>query len=323
MEFNNSLQWEFEAAQKVYEQPFSTLIYEAHNTLREHFDPTKIQLTTLLNIKTGGCPEDCAYCPQSAHYKTDVEREPLWNKADVQQKIKQAKKNGATRFCLVTAWRSPPENEFPDILEMIKLIKQEGLESCASLGMINQTQADQLKEAGNDYYNHNLDSSREFYNKIIKTRQYDERLQTLEHVQNSNMHICCGGIIGMGESIADRIKLLIELTRLRTPPKVVTINLLMPIPGTPLEKQQRVDPIEHVRFVALARIMLPTSSIRLCAGRNMMDDLYQAMCFYAGADSVIAGDKYLTQSLHDISEDFKLFDKLNLSTITLEEATCS
>ncbi len=323
MRVNKSKQWSYKEADELYHQPFPSLISQAHAILCQHFDPTQIQLTTLLSVKTGGCPEDCAYCPQSAHYKTNVEREALWSLDDVREKVIQAKQNGATRFCLVTAWRSPPQKELPAILDMVKVVKEEGLECCASLGMLTEEQACDLQQAGVDYYNHNLDSSREFYSSIIKTRNYDDRLKTLEHVNNAGMNICCGGILGMGESIEDRIKLLIELTHLKAPPKVVTVNLLMPTPGTPLEKQTRVDPIEHVRFIALARIMLPTSTIRLSAGRNTMDDLYQAMCFYAGANSVIAGDKYLTQSLHDISEDLKLFKKLNLETVKQESVPCS
>lgn len=318
-------QWDYESAKALYDKPFPTLVYEAHEILRNHFDPAKIQLTTILNVKTGGCPENCAYCPQSAHFDTGLKREKLWAIDEVKKQIKQAKENGATRFCIVSAWRSPPAKEFPDILDMVKAVKEEHMECCASLGMLTQQQAHELKEAGTDYYNHNLDTSREFYDKIITTRTYDERLETLDYAQKSGMNICCGGILGMGESIKDRIHLLIELTRLKMPPKSVTINLLMPVDGTPLEHQEPVDPIEHVKFIALARIMLPTSHVRLSAGRQTMSDIHQAMAFYAGANSVIAGDKYLTQSIHPISQDYELLRKLNMSAITLEEmtATCS
>ena len=323
MKEDKGIQWAYKDAEMIYNKSFPTLINQSHTVLCENFDPTKIQLTTLLNIKTGGCPEDCAYCPQSAHYQTGVEREQLWDLNTVRKKIDQAKANGATRFCLVTAWRQPPTNDLPKLLTMVGAVKQAGLECCCSLGMLNAEQAQQLKAAGCDYYNHNLDSSRKFYEKIIKTRSYDQRLETLDHVQQAGMHVCCGGIIGMGESVEDRIQLLLELTRLKKPPQTITVNLLMPIPGTPLEQQPRVDPIEHVRFIALARIMLPTSTIRLSAGRNTMNELYQAICFYAGANSVIAGDKYLTQSLNDISEDYALFKKLNLDAIKLEETLCN
>ncbi len=320
----NTKQWTYDRAAALYALPFSTLIDKSHHVLKENFDETKIQLTTLLNIKSGGCPENCAYCPQSAHYKTDVARESLMDNQQVLHQARKAKANGATRFCLVAAWRGPPKKEFPKVLEMVKLIKQEELECCVSLGMLNAEQAQELKAAGADFYNHNLDSSREFYDKIITTRSYDDRLETLDHVQEAGMSVCCGGIIGMGESIEDRINLLIELTRLKKPPEVVTVNLLMPVEGTPLEEQAKVDPIEHVKFIALARIMLPTSSIRLSAGRNKMDDLYQATCFYAGADSVIAGDKYLTQTLHDISDDHRLLSSLNMQAAVKEEAlSCS
>jgi biotin synthase len=323
MKVNLSKQWSHKSAELIYKKPFSVLLSEAHEVLSENFDPTKIQLTTLLNVKTGGCPEDCAYCPQSAHYNTGVGKEKLWDLEDVREKVKQAKQNGATRFCLVTAWRSPPKQDLPALLEMVKIVKQEGLECCTSLGMLSDTDAQKLKSAGVDFYNHNLDSSREFYNKIIQTRSYDDRLKTLEHVQDAGMNVCCGGIIGMGESIEDRINLLIELTRLKKPPDVVTINILIPIPGTPLEDRTTVDPIEHVRFVALARIMLPTSTIRLSAGRNNMSELHQAISFFAGANSVIAGDKYLTQSLHDISVDHELLAKLNMGVETNEMSACS
>ena len=315
--------WDYESAQALYDKPFPTLVYEAHEVLRNNFNPEKIQLTTILSVKTGGCPENCSYCPQSAHFKTDVKREKLWNIDDVKQQIKQAKENGATRFCIVSAWRSPPVKEFPDILDMVKAVKEENMECCASLGMLTQEQAHELKHAGTDYYNHNLDSSREFYDKIITTRTYDERLETLDYVQESGMNICCGGILGMGESIKDRIQLLIELTRLKQPPKSVTVNLLMPVDGTPLENQEPVDPIEHVKFIALARIMLPTSHVRLSAGRQTMSDVHQAMAFYAGANSVIAGDKYLTQSIHGISKDYELLNKLNMSAVTLDEVECN
>lgn len=316
-------QWDYESAKTLYDKPFPILVYEAHEILRHHFDPAKIQLTTILNVKTGGCPENCAYCPQSAHFDTGLKREKLWAIDEVKKQIKQAKDNGATRFCIVSAWRSPPAKEFPGILEMVKAVKEENMECCASLGMLTQQQAHELKEAGTDYYNHNLDSSREFYDKIITTRTYDERLETLDYAQESGMNICCGGILGMGESIKDRIHLLLELTHLKTPPKSVTINLLMPVEGTPLEHQEPVDPIEHVKFIALARILLPTSHVRLSAGRQTMSDIHQAMAFYAGANSVIAGDKYLTQSIHPISKDYELLSKLNMTAITLEEATAT
>lgn len=317
--------WTIEQVAKLYELPFIDLIYKAHCIHRENFKSDEVQLCTLLSIKTGTCPEDCAYCPQSAHYETDVKKENLYNVEQVVEQAKLAKQNGATRFCMGAAWRSPPKKEFEKVLDIIKAVKNEGLETCVTLGMLNKEQAESLHAAGLDYYNHNLDSSPEYYKKIITTRTYEDRLQTLEHVRESGMHVCCGGIIGMGETREDRIGLLVQLANLPEPPRSVPINRLMRVKGTPLADNNtaEIDNFEFIRTIAIARIMMPKSFVRLSAGRETMSEEMHAFCFMAGANSIFSGDKLLTTPNPDVDNDALLFKKLGLSIKKSEQAHAS
>lgn len=294
----------------LYEEPFLELIHQAHGVHRANNDPSEIECCTLLNIKTGRCPEDCAYCPQSAHYDTGLQAEKLFELETVLGAIREAKKNGATRFCMGAAWRTPPKEEFPKIIEMIKAIKAEGLESCVTLGMLTQQEAGQLAKAGLDYYNHNLDSSPEFYKKIITTRTYQKRLETLAHVHKAGINICCGGILGMGESREDRIQFLWQLTQLPTAPKSIPLNQLIPIPGTPLEDLPKIDPIEFLRTVAVTRLLFPRTRIRLSAGRESMSDEMQAFAFFIGANSIHLGEKLLVTNNVPLSKDQSLMERL-------------
>lgn len=304
--------WEYDAAKELYELPFNELIFRAQTIHRQHFKADEIELCTLLSIKTGACPEDCAYCPQSGHYHTGLQKENLLNQELVVNEAKRAKEKGATRFCMGAAWRSPPKKDFPKVLAMIKAVKSLGLETCVTLGMLDQEEALQLKEAGLDYYNHNLDTSPEYYQEIISTRTYQDRLDTLNEIQNAGIHTCCGGIIGMGESQKDRIELLMQLANLPEPPKSVPINRLIPVAGTPLKNTTMIDNFEFVRTIAAARIMMPSSMIRLSAGRETMSEEMQALCFFAGANSIWLGDKLLTQKNNDEDKDTRLFSKLGL-----------
>lgn len=304
--------WDLERVLELYELPFIDLIFKAHTIHRAHFKSDEVQVCTLLSIKTGTCPEDCAYCPQSAHYETNVTKEKLMNAETILKEAIQAKENGATRFCMGAAWRTPPKRAMPEMVKIIKAVKNLGLETCVTLGMLNEEEAQTLADAGLDYYNHNLDTSREFYPKIITTRTYDERLQTLENVRKAGMHVCCGGILGLGESREDRIQLLIQLANLPKAPESVPINRLMAIKGTPLENQQPIDHFEFIRTIAIARIMMPTSFVRLSAGRDTMSDEMHAFCFMAGANSIFSGDKLLTTPNPDQVTDSNLFAKLGL-----------
>lgn len=317
----SSKKWDFKEVESLYEMPFLALLFKAQTIHRENFKPDEVQLATLLSIKTGTCPEDCAYCPQSAHYDTGVEKETILNVEEVTKQAQLAKENGATRFCMGAAWRSPPKKDFPKVLELIKAVKNLGMEACVTLGMLDDQQAQQLKEAGLDYYNHNLDTSPEYYKKIISTRNYQDRLDTLENVRNAGIHVCCGGIMGMGESRRDRINFLLELVNLPTPPKSVPINRLIPIKGTPLEKSSQLDNFEFVRTVAIARILMPTSFVRLSAGRKDMSEEMQALCFMAGANSIHFGDTLLTTANPSANEDLNLLKKLGIDTYTLNQAT--
>lgn len=305
--------WTFEKTAQLFELPLTELLYKAQTTHRENFKPNEVQLCTLLSIKTGTCPEDCAYCPQSAHYETPLKKENLYDVERVVNNAKNAKAQGATRFCMGAAWRSPPKKEFPKVLEMIRAVKNLGLETCVTLGMVDQMQADALHEAGLDYYNHNLDTSPEFYKKIITTRTYEDRLNTLECVRNAGIHVCSGGIIGMGETRDDRIHLLLQLANLPTPPQSVPINRLMRIKGTPLENVDQIDNIEFIRMIAVARIMMPTSFVRLSAGRDTMSDEMHALCFMAGANSIFLGDILLTTPNPEVPDDALLLQKLGLT----------
>jgi biotin synthase len=306
----------FDQAKVLYQKPLIDLIYESHTIHRQHHDPADIQKCTLLSIKTGGCPENCSYCPQSVHYQTGVDKEPLMAVGEVLTKARQAKEDGATRFCMGVAWRSVKNGpEFDRILEMVKAVRDEGLEVCVTMGMLNPDQAKQLKNAGVYAYNHNLDSSREFYSKIISTRTYDDRLETLKNVRDAGITVCCGGIIGMGESIEDRCGLIAEIASLNPQPESVPINLLVPIDGTPLADQPPVDPLDFVRMIAIARILVPKARVRLSAGRLSMSRETQFLAFFAGANSIHYGDKLLTQPNNDVSEDNAMVQSLAGSAV--------
>lgn len=283
-------------ARELFAKPFFDLIFEAHTIHRQHHKPGEVQKCSLLSIKTGACSEDCGYCPQSVHYNTDLKREPLMQLVEVKEAAKKAKEQGAERFCMGAAWRSPRNGaQFDRILEMVKTVKAEGLEVCVTLGMLTEQQAHRLKEAGVYAYNHNLDTSREYYPKIISTRTYDDRLETLQNVRKAGMTICSGGIIGMGESLEDRCALLAELASLNPQPESVPINLLLPVEGTPLENESPVDPLELIRMVAVARILMPKTRVRLSAGRIYLNREAHLLAFFAGANSIFLGEKLLTQ----------------------------
>lgn len=305
--------WQLTEILQLFSLPFNELIFIAQTLHRCYFNPNEIQLSSLLNIKTGQCSEDCAYCSQSAHFKTALESEPLMPTDAIIAAAKQAKAKGATRFCMGAAWRSPKTKDFTQLLEVIVAIKQLELETCMTLGMLNTTQAQQLKAAGLDYYNHNLDTSSDYYKNIVTTHTYQERLDTLAEVQKANIKLCCGGIIGMGERVADRADLLRHLANLPKHPESVPINLLIPIAGTPLENSQAVDSFDLVRCIAVARILMPTSYVRLSAGRSEMADTLQALCFLAGANSIFYGDKLLTTDNAEITHDKQLLDRLGLN----------
>lgn len=305
--------WGTEEVSDLYGSPLNDLLFRAHAVFRRFFDPNKVQLSALLNIKEGGCSEDCAYCPQSARYETGVEAGPTMQLADVVQAAREAKSRGASRFCMGGAWRSPKQKDFDQVLAMIRAVAAEGMETCATLGMLSDAQAQQLKAAGLDYYNHNLDTSREYYRHIITTRDYEDRLKTLCSVRNAGLNVCCGGIVGMGENASDRIGLLQTLSNLPKHPESVPINLLMRVEGTPLAGAPDLDIFELVRTIAVARILMPASYVRLSAGRTKMDDTAQALCFFAGANSVFYGDKLLTTGNPAHDKDLRLFHRLGLT----------
>ncbi|HHC73162.1 MAG TPA: biotin synthase BioB [Thiotrichales bacterium] len=304
--------WSREEAAGLFALPLNDLLYRAHSLHRRHFDPNRIQVSTLLNIKTGGCPEDCGYCSQSAHHHTQLDREALMEVERVVEEARQARDRGASRFCMGAAWRGPVEKEFPRILEMVRQVKSLGMETCMTLGMLSEEQARALSDAGLDYYNHNLDTSPEYYPQVITTRTYQDRLDTLSRVREAGMRVCCGGIVGMGESRADRAGLLVELANLPAHPESVPINLLVQVEGTPLAGVESIDPIEFVRTVAVARILMPASWVRLSAGRESMSDELQALCFFAGANSVFYGERLLTTGNRATDRDRALFDRLGL-----------
>jgi biotin synthase len=288
-------------------------MFRAQSVHRDHFDPAAVQISTLLSIKTGGCPEDCAYCPQSAEYETGVRAEKLMRLDAVLAEARAAKAAGASRFCMGAAWRSPKERDLDSVCAMVEGVKALGLETCATLGMLTAAQAQQLKEVGLDYYNHNLDTSPEFYEKIITTRTYRDRLETLEHVRDAGIHVCCGGIVGMGETREDRVGMIATLASLPAHPESVPINMLVRVAGTPLAGERSLDPIEFVRTVAVARISMPRSMVRLSAGRETMSEETQALCFLAGANSIFYGPKLLTTPNPERDRDLALMDRLGLS----------
>lgn len=304
--------WTVEEVNRLYDKPFNDLLFEAQTVHRQHFNPNEVQVSTLLSIKTGACPEDCKYCPQSARYDTGLERERLMEVEKVLESARDAKKVGSTRFCMGAAWRNPKERDMPYIVQMVEGVKAMGLETCMTLGMLTREQALQLKQAGLDYYNHNLDTSPEFYGDVITTRTYQDRLDTLQNVRDAGMNICSGGIVGMGESVSDRSGLLVQLANLEQHPESVPINMLVRVIGTPLDSEQDVDPFEFIRTIAIARIMMPKSYVRLSAGREEMSEQTQALCFMAGANSIFYGCKLLTTSNPDTDEDVQLFRKLGI-----------
>ncbi len=305
--------WTLEEARALYAMPFNDLLFDAQTTHRTHFNPNEVQISTLLSIKTGGCPEDCKYCPQSAQFDTGVKAEKLMDKANIVAAAQRAKDTGAARFCMGAAWRSPKERDMPKLVEIISEVKALGLETCATLGMLSNTQAQQLKQAGLDYYNHNLDTSEEFYGEIITTRTYQDRLDTLEHVRSAGMNVCSGGIVGMGESADDRAAMLVTLANQPTHPQSVPINLLVQVEGTPLQPESSLDPLDFVRTIAVARLMMPASHVRLSAGREDMSDEMQALCFLAGANSIFYGDTLLTTANPATQKDMALLARLGMS----------
>lgn len=305
-------EWTYEQIAALYDTPFIDLIFKAHQIHREHFKSDEIQVSTLLSIKTGTCPEDCTYCPQSAHYDTDIKKEKLLPLDQVIEAAHRAKEQGATRFCLGAAWRSPPKKEFKKVLTMVQEIKKMGMEACVTLGMLNQEEARELQAAGLDYYNHNLDTSPEYYEKIITTRTYQDRLDTLDCVRNAGIHVCCGGIMGLGESRSDRINFLLQLASLPEPPKSIPINQLVAVKGTPLENNAALDSLEFIRTIAIARILFPKSFVRLSAGRVSLSEEAHALCFMAGANSIFTGEVLLTTPLPDTLQDSALLNKLGL-----------
>jgi biotin synthase len=304
--------WTLDEVLALFRLPFNDLVYRAQTIHRDHFDANEVQISTLLSIKTGGCPEDCAYCPQSAHYHTGVTADKLMAKEAVLAEAHRAKEAGATRFCMGAAWRSPRDSDVEQVANIVEGVKALGLETCATLGMLTRRQADRLKEAGLDFYNHNLDTSSSYYGQIISTRTLQDRLDTLEHVRAAGMHVCCGGILGMGESREDRAELLRTLANLPEHPESVPINQLVRVEGTPLADAEPVDPLDFVRTIAVARILMPRSFVRLSAGRESMSDELQALCFLAGANSIFYGERLLTTPNPATHADRRLFDRLGL-----------
>lgn len=296
--------------QNIYQRPMNALLFDAHSVHRQHHDPNAIERAALLSIKTGACPEDCGYCSQSGHHKTQIEKENLMSIADVLTCAREAQQEGATRFCMGAAWRSPPEKAMPVLCDMVREVKALGLETCMCLGMLDEKQAKSLKEAGLDFYNHNIDTSPEYYGKVITTRSFEDRLNTLSRVQEAGMKVCCGGILGLGESEADRWSFLAVLANMTPQPESVPINQLIPVKGTPLAHNTPLDGFELVRTIATARILIPKAVIRLSAGRTEMSDYLQALCFFAGANSVFIGGKLLTEPNPEVSQDAALFASL-------------
>lgn len=306
--------WTFDEVHNLFNSPFFELLFKAQKIHRLNFDPQKIQLSVLLSIKTGSCPEDCKYCPQSARYKTEIKSEKLLDIDKIIKSAKKAKKSGSTRFCMGAAWSNPKERDIPYLEEILRKIKKLGLETCMTLGRLNDSQVNKLAKAGLDYYNHNLDTSKDFYSKIITTRKYEDRINTIEKVRKAGIKVCSGGIIGLGETNSDRIKLLIQLANLPKAPESVPINMLMKIKGTPLESNKDVDSFDFIRTIACARIMMPTSFVRLSAGRERMSEEMQTLCFIAGANSVFYGCKLLTSKNPTEEKDKNLFNRLNINT---------
>ena len=306
--------WTLEQIEALFNLPFNDLLYRAQQVHRANFDANTVQLSTLLSIKTGGCPEDCGYCPQAARHHTGVESQPVLPIDEVLAAAKAAKDKGATRFCMGAAWRGPKQKDLDPVLDMVKAVKALGLETCATLGMLRDGQAEQLRDAGLDYYNHNLDTSPEFYGEIVSTRDYTDRLDTLGRVRNAGINVCCGGIVGMGESRRERAGLVLQLANMTPPPESVPINNLVQVEGTPLHGTEKLDPFEFVRSIAVARITMPKSYVRLSAGRQELGDGVQALCFLAGANSIFYGDKLLTTGNPEAEQDEALLKRLGMHT---------
>jgi len=305
--------WTVEEIRAIMDQPFNDLMFQAQSVHRQHFNPNEVQTSTLVNIKSGGCAEDCSYCSQSARNQTDIEKEQMMEVQEVIEQALVAKERGATRLCMGAAWRNPTKKDFPRVLEMVKVVKGLGLETCLTLGMLDDDQVSQLKEAGLDYYNHNLDTSEAYYPKIITTRNYQDRLDTIDKVQKAGINVCSGGIIGMGEEHKDRAELLRTFANMRVHPHSVPINLLVPIEGTPLAHMKgKTDSFEFIRVIATARIVMPQSYVRLSAGRTTLTDEAQALCFMAGANSIFYGDRLLTTDNPESDHDLQLFAKLGI-----------
>lgn len=312
MQQRQSGPWQRAEVEALFALPFNDLLFKAQGVHRAHFEPNQVQVSTLCSIKTGACPEDCKYCPQSARYDTGLEREALMKVEQVLTQAKAAKAQGATRFCMGAAWRSPKTRDMPYVIDMVQSVKALGLETCMTLGMLDDEKAQALAEAGLDYYNHNLDTSKEFYGDIITTRTYQDRLNTLGSVRNAGMKVCSGGIVGMGEGVSDRVGLLMQLANLPQPPESVPINQLVKVAGTPLDNVDDLDPLEFIRTIAVARIMMPASHVRLSAGRESMSDEQQALAFFAGANSIFYGEKLLTTGNPEASKDQQLFERLGI-----------
>ena len=304
--------WTLEEIEAIYNQPFNDLLFAAQLIHRQNFNPNEVQTSTLLSIKTGACPEDCAYCPQSGHYNTGLSKEKLMAVQKVVEKAQQAKQNGATRFCMGAAWRSPREKDLDVVIEMVRQVKDLGLETCVTLGMLTDEQAGKLAEAGLDYYNHNLDTSPEYYEQIITTRSYENRLDTLQNVRDAGINVCSGGIIGMGEKINDRYGLIKQLANMPEHPQSVPINMLVAVPGTPLGEVEKLDEFDFIRMIATARIVMPKSYVRLSAGREDMNEQTQALCYFAGANSIFYGEKLLTTANPEAEADSILFKRLGI-----------
>ncbi len=307
--------WQEKEIAGLFTLPFNDLLFQAQTIHRRHFNPNEVQISSLLSIKTGRCSEDCGYCPQSAHHDAELESEPLLPLDEVIEAAKAAKAKGASRFCMGAAWRSPKDRDLQPVLEMVKAVKALDMDTCMTLGMLTPEQTHELKQAGLDYYNHNLDTSPEYYGEVISTRTYQDRLDTLQHVRDANIKVCSGGILGMGESRRDRVRLLQQLANQETHPESVPINLLIKVEGTPLENAPDLDHLEFVRSIAVARILMPRSQVRLSAGRESMSDEMQALCFLAGANSIFYGEKLLTTSNPAADTDIQLFERLGIRAV--------
>ncbi len=315
--------WTVDSVLALFALPFNDLLFQAQTVHRAHFDPNAVQLSTLLSIKTGGCSEDCGYCSQSARHGTEVEKERLLDVAKVVEAAQAAKAGGATRFCMGAAWRGPKDKDLEPVLDMVRQVKALGLETCVTLGMLKEGQAEKLKAAGLDYYNHNLDTSPEFYGQVVTTHSYQDRLDTLQEVRDAGLSVCCGGIVGMGESRRERAGLIAQLANLSPQPESVPINMLVKVGGTPMQDENDLDPLEFVRTIAIARIAMPKSHVRLSAGRRELGEGVQALCFLAGANSIFYGDKLLTTGNPEVEADQRLFAKLGLKPEVHAERRCA